>query len=288
MIFKSLKVAVLTGVGLVVAGGILFGTELGSYVRSSVRSARMVVKDNVPVEFELKRARDLLDDIIPEMQANIRQIAQQEVEINHLRGDLVQSEKSLGEEQMRVAKLRTALDTHNASYTFSGLKYSREQLKEELGRRFDRYKEAEVILAGKRRLLENREKSLTAAVQVLDRTRGQKSLLEDQIEGLEAQFRLVQASQIGSKVAIDNSKLAKTEKLIAQIKKQLDVAERVLAHEAKFTETIQVDIVNEKDLVAAVDEHFSKDKKSVEVSEVQPCPADDNGRALSQATPATR
>jgi hypothetical protein len=284
MILKSLKVAVLTGVGLVVAGGILFGTELGSYARSSISSARTVVKDNVPVEFELKRARDLLDDIIPEMQANIRQIAQQEVEINHLRGDLVVAQKSLGEEQVRVAKLRTALDTHNASYTFGGLKYSREQLKEELARRFDRYKEAEVVLAGKRRLLENREKSLVAAVQVLDRTRGQKSLLEDQIESLEAQFRLVQASQVGSKLAIDNSKLAQTEKLISQIKKQLDVAERVLAHEAKFTETIQVDVVDEKELVAAVDEHFSKDKQSVEVSEVQPCPADDNGRAVSQAT----
>src|SRR5688572_22530877 len=279
MIFKSLKVAVLTGVGLVVAGGILFGTELGSYARSSISSARTVVKDNVPVEFELKRARDLLDDIIPEMQANIRQIAQQEVEINHLRGDLVAAQKSLGEEQMRVAKLRTALDTHNASYRFSGLSYSREQLKEELARRFDRYKEAEVVLAGKRRLLENREKSLTAAVQVLDRTRGQKTLLEDQIESLEAQFRLVQAS----KVAIDNSKLAQTEKLISQIKKQLDVAERVLAHEAKFTETIHVDIVNEKDLVAAVDEHFGK--KNDEDGEAQAAQTDDDGRAVSQATP---
>jgi hypothetical protein len=283
MILKSLKVAVLTGAGLLIAGGILFGTELGSYARSSVSSARAAVKDNVPVEFELKRARDLLDDIIPEMQANIRQIAQQEVEINHLRGELVSAEKSLGDEQLRVAKLRTALDTRNASYTFSGLKYSREQLKEELARRFDRYKEAEVILAGKRRLLENRERSLTAAVQVLDRTRGQKALLEDQIEALDAQFRLVQASQVGSKFAIDNSKLAQTEKLISQIRKQLDVAERVLAHEARFTETIHVDIVDEKELVAAVDEHFSK-KDSVEVSEIQPCPADDNGRALSQAT----
>ena len=204
MILKSLKVAVLTGVGLVVSGGILFGTELGSYVRSSVSSARMVVKDNVPVEFELKRARDLLDDIIPEMQANIRQIAQQEVEINHLRGDLVQSEKALGEEQMRVAKLRNALDTHQASYRFSGLSYSREQLKEELARRFDRYKEAEVVLSGKRRLLENREKSLTAAVQVLDRTRGQKTLLEDQIESLEAQFRLEGCTNVSLQLGRSN------------------------------------------------------------------------------------
>jgi hypothetical protein len=42
---------------------------------------RGAVKDAVPIEFQIQRARDSLNDIIPEMQANIRLIAQQEVEI---------------------------------------------------------------------------------------------------------------------------------------------------------------------------------------------------------------
>lgn len=258
MIVKTIKYAVVSVAGLALAGGVLFGTDLGSYVTSSVRQVRHAAKDNVPIEFELQRARDLLDDIIPEMQANIRLIAQQEVEIENLKKDVLVSQKSLAEEQMKVAKLRDCLATSQVNFTFAGLNYSRDQLKDELARRFDRFKEAEVVLAGKRRLLDNREKALHAGMQVVDRTRNQKVLLEQQIEALQGQFKLVQAAQTGSQIAVDHSKLAQTERLISQIKKQLDVAERVLAHEARFTEAIPVDTVKEGELVAAVDDHFNK------------------------------
>ena len=69
--------------------------------------------------------------------------------------------------------------------------------------------------------------------------------------------RLVKAASIGSEIQVDNSKLAKTEKLITQIKKRLDVAERVLAHESQFVQAIPVDAVAEKDLLAQVDEYFN-------------------------------
>src|SRR5262249_34991225 len=146
------------------------------------------VKDNVPIEFEIRRAHDLLTDIIPEMHANIRLIAQQEVELNNLKSDILQSQKSLQEEQARVQKLRDCLTTREVSYNIGGINYSRDHMKDELSRRFDRYKEAEVVLAGKQRLLENREKALQAGMAALDRTRSQKSLLENQIESLEGQF----------------------------------------------------------------------------------------------------
>jgi hypothetical protein len=257
MVFKSIKCVVAGGLGLALLGGVMFGTDFGSYITSSAKSVRVAVQDQVPMDFELKRARDLLDEIIPEMQANIRLIAQQEVEIAALREDVIRSDKALAEEKTRVGKLRNCLDTTQTSFAFNGLNYSREQLKEELSRRFERFREAEMVLGGKRRLLDNREKSLNAGMLVLDRTRSQKQMLENQIEAVEAQFRLVEASSVGSKVNIDNSKLAQTEKLIAQLKKKLDVAERVLAHEAKFTESIPVGGIEEKDLLVAVDEHFA-------------------------------
>jgi hypothetical protein len=256
MILKSIKSVVLVGLGVAVVGGLLFGREAASYFRSAVGSVRDVAKDNVPIEFELRRARDLLDDIIPEMQANIRIIAQQEVEIANLKTDITNTRKALNDEQAKVHKLRETLVTQQASYYINGLNYSRKAVTEELSRRFERYKEAEVVLAGKQRLLENREKSLLAGIAMLEKTRSQKQLLEGQIESLEGQFRLVQAAAVGSKVHVDHSKLAQTQKVLADIKKQLDVAERVLAHESRFTEEIKVDNVDEKELTASVDEHF--------------------------------
>ena len=151
------------------------------------------------------------------------------------------------------------LSVHHASYEIGGQQFDRYDIKEELARRFDRFKEAEVLLAGKKRLLKERQKSLKAAKQVLERTRSQKALLEDQIAALEAQHRLIRAASVGSQIQIDNTKLAQAEKLIGEIKKRLDVAERVLAHEARFTETIPMETISDEDLVAQVKEHFGSD-----------------------------
>ena len=134
-------------------------------------------------------------------------------------------------------------------------------MKEDLGNRFERFKESELVLASKERLLATREKSLHAAMNLLEQTRSRKRLLEDKIESLASQHRLVKAASIGSEIQVDNSKLAKTEKLIAQIKKRLDVAERVLAHESQFVQAIPVDAVSEGDLLTQVDEYFEREAK---------------------------
>jgi hypothetical protein len=92
---------------------------------------------------------------------------------------------------------------------------------------------------------------------MLEKTSSEKRILEAKIEALAGQYRLVKAASTGSSnLQMDNSKLAQTEKLIAQIQKRLDVAERVLAAESKFVEQIPVDTVVESDLVAQVDEYF--------------------------------
>ena len=263
MICKILKYGTLAVVGSVIAGTVLFGREVGSYFRSSARAARHAVRDNIPLEFELRRARDLLDDILPEMQANVRLIAQQEVEIDAAKGDTAAGQKSLAEESMRIQKLRESLGSSQTSFTFGEITYTREQLKQELARRFERYREAESTLAAKRKLLEERQRSLAAAEQQLEQMRERKATLESQVEALAGQYRLVQAasSACGNEaMQIDGGKLAQAEKLVAEIRQQLNVAEHVLAREAKFTQPIQIDVVDEQDLLSKVDQHFGPAK----------------------------
>jgi hypothetical protein len=119
-------------------------------------------------------------------------------------------------------------------------------------------------MASRQRLLTAREKSLHAAMQLLDKTRTEKRILENKIEALASQYRLVKAASVGSQIQVDNGKLAQTEKLITQIKRRLDVAERVLAHESRFVESIPVDTVLEADLVAQVDEYFQEHEAPLE------------------------
>jgi len=272
MITKWLKRGILGTVGLGLVGGLIFGKDVVSYVRSSAKSVRTVVKDSVPIEFELRRARDLLEDIIPEMHANIRLIAQEEVEVAALKGEIAKNEENLGDERAKIKTLRGSLEVHQAQYTFAGRHYTRNDIKADLAARFERLKEAELVLASKERLLDSREKSLHAAMQLLEKTRNEKRILENRIEALASQYRLVKAASVGSPIQVDNGKLAQTEKLIAQIQKRLDVAERVLAHESRFVEAIPVDTVLEADLVAQVDEYFQEHE----------APADENAAPVAK------
>ncbi len=256
MVCKWVKRGAIATVGLTLVGGLLFGDDLISYVKSSANAIQGTVKSNVPIEFELTRAKDLLDEIIPEMHANVQRIATEEVELAALKQDIKESEERLAEERARMAKLRDVVTIETASYRIGGKKYSHQQVVDDLSRRLDRVKEAEVVLEGKKRLVTQREATLAAAEQMLQKTQSQKALLEDKIESLASQHRLVQAAATTSHVKLDNSKLAQTEKLISEIQKRLDVAERVLARESDFVQPIEVSVVDEVDLLAQVDEYL--------------------------------
>ena len=266
MIIKWLKRGVIVAVSVSILGGLLFGKDVVSYVRSSAKSVRTVVKDAVPIEFELRRASDLLEQIIPEMHSNIRQIAQEEVEVAALKVDISRSEESMKQEELRIAKLRDALTEPKAQYCFAGKESPRSYVKEDLANRFERFKESELVLAGKKKLLASREGSLHAAMQVLEQTRSRKKMLATKIESLTSQYRLIQAASVGSNIQVDNSKLAQTEKLIAQIKKRLDVSERVLAHESQFVQSIPVDAVAEQDLLTQVDDYFKTREQQTKIA----------------------
>ena len=262
MILRWVKWGVMGTVGLSLLGGLLFGKDIISYAKSSAKGVRAAAKDSVPIEFELRRARDLLEEIIPEMQANVRVIATEEVEVAALKGEIGKQREALDGEQSKIKTLRVALEQPRAQYAFAGRNYSHDEVKHDLAARFERFKESEVVLASKVQVLESRERSLEAARQQFAKTAGQKRILDSKIEALTGQYRLVKAASAGAQFQMDNSKLAQTEKLIAQIQKRLDVAERVLAAESKFVEQIPVDTVVEGDLVAQVDEYFdARDQK---------------------------
>jgi hypothetical protein len=257
MMTKWMKRGLIGLAVFLVVGGFLFGKDLLSYVRSTTKLAQDTVKDSVPVEFELRRAQDLLEEILPEIHANIRMIAQEEVELANLKKEIEESVKAVSQQKDRVAKLRDALGQNQETYRFAGKTFTRQEVTDDLAIQFENLKEAQLVLDSKEKLLEAREKSLKAAMALLEKTKSQKRILAAKIEGLESKHRLLKASAVGTGVHIDGSKLAQTEKLIEQIKKRLDVAERVLTHESKFVQTIPVEPISEQDLLAQVNEYFS-------------------------------
>ncbi|APZ91682.1 signal peptide-containing protein [Fuerstiella marisgermanici] len=254
---RWIKYGVVTVVVAGVAGVVVLGTNVGSYVHTTTRAARQAVKDAVPVEFELRRAGDMIEAILPDLQSQVRMIAQEEVEIAALESDITESEKQLQREQQSLTSLRGKMKNVQVSYSVNGRNIKRNQLTEQLHQRFERFKQGELALASKQRLLEKRQQSLDAALTMLEKMRHRKGELEQKVEALAAQHRLVQASKIESGRLVDGSQLSEADQLLSNIEKRLAVAQRVLAHEQDlFAVSAAEEVVDEERLLTELDEYF--------------------------------
>jgi len=205
------------------------------------------------------------------MQSQIQVIAYEDVELASIRAYIKRAEQALTEQRKQVAMLRESLTSPRTHFVFAGRAYERPDVKTELARRFERFKQAQTVLASKRKLVKTRERSLQAAIDLLGKMRGRKALLEDKIASLDGQCQLVKAAAAGSGVRIDTGKLAKAEKLIGEIKKRLDVAERELAYEARFVDQMPIEgQVPEKELLAEVDSYFNAQHNVTARTNAQP------------------
>ncbi len=273
LIPRTLKKTLLVGAVGVTAGSLLFGGELVSYAKTSLHAVQREARDAVPLSFELQRARDLLDEVLPELHDNIRQIAREEVELESLARSIAESQERVAAEENALAQLRDSLvtataaadanvntdpqqshagATHQIVHRVNGRGFTRGQVTGELSRRITRLKEAKLVLEGKRRVETDRRATLAAATAALEGAQARQTQLEDRIESLDAQFRLVQATESTSGMAIDNSKLSQTEALLSDLHERLDVAQRTLAHEARFTARVPLAAPSEAQVLAQV------------------------------------
>jgi hypothetical protein len=252
--FKLLKWGLIGGAVAIGAGLLFFGKDLFSYASSSGKMLKTAMKDAIPVQFEIQRARDLLEGLIPELHANLRLVAEEEVEVASLEKEIAGKRESVVTERGQVQRLRNELETRLASATPG---HQREEAVSDLSRRFERFRMNEMLLTSQEKLLSNRKKSLQAAIAKLEKTRIARVELAAQIEGLEGQFRILQAQGTASDLRIDETKLAQTQRLLSDLRKRLEVAQKVLEREGQFSETDAAPPVSAEDLVKEIDSHLS-------------------------------
>ncbi|EMI44321.1 hypothetical protein [Rhodopirellula sp. SWK7] len=258
---------------LIVGGFLLLGANFTSYIRTSTRAVQESVQDAVPLEFELRRARDLIDAILPDLQTQVRVIAEEEVAIKALENDILASTQKLHEEKATLASFRNRMRVQQVSYPIGGRMVSREQLAEQLRARLERFQQGELAITTKSDLLQKRRDGLNAALTMLDQMRNRKLQLEQKVEMLVAQDRLLKASQVDAGIAIDGSGLSKADQLLDQIETRLAVAQRVLDHEQdEFAIPLEPSVLTEDAVLTAYDEHFGKENESQSIS------ADENSR----------
>lgn len=248
----------LIGGGVVVVLVVLYhATDAKSYVRTSASCVQDSVKEVVPIEFQLKRARNMIRDIVPEVRKNMHIIAREEVEVERLEKQIEDAEKNAAKDKDEMLRLKSDLETGEKAYTYSGRVYTVSQVKQDLANRFERYQTNDATLASLRAIHEARTRSLEAARQKLENMLASRSQLLVEIENLEARLQVVSATEAGNKYHFDDTNLGRVKELVSDLRTRLSVAERLANTETRFHDEIPLEEEAPENIVERVTEYFS-------------------------------
>ena len=254
MLKKSLIALAVAGT----LGTLGFGKDLYSYLRTAGGEARQALKAGVPIEFEIQRARDMVESLIPEVRTCMHVIAEEEVNIDHLNREIAKAETGLERQRSEILVMRKDLESNQATFQYASRRYTAEEVRQDLAQRFQRFKTAESTLASQQEIRRQRERSLVAAREKLESMLNEKRTMEVEIEHLEARLKQVQAAQAANHLSVDDSGLSRARQLITELNKQMDVETRLLDSQGHFTGLIPVSTREPvpADLARQIDQHF--------------------------------
>lgn len=253
------KKAVVTGLTVLGVAGMVFGTQAWSYLRTGVSNVQTAVQSEVPIAFELDRARGEVEQLLPEIRKSLHVVAEEQVEVEHLKSALNAKSSALAEQQQSLVTLTTDLKSERTHFVYAGSSYDRPELEKDLAERFNRFKIAEESLKKEREMLVMKERALKVHQDTLEKMLSQKKTLEMELDRLQARLRTVESRKQISSLSIDDSKLAQVKAMIGTIDKKLDVEDAVLNAEGNFADLIPITKpeINPIDIVAQVESHLN-------------------------------
>lgn len=260
MFKKLIAMGLIGGLG----AAALCGTAGWSYLRTGYREARESVRQNVPIEWEIKRARQMIDDLKPEIARNMQIVAREEVEVQRLTENIENKREMLTKARQDILRLKGDLESGSVRFVYAGRKYSAEQVKDDLAGRFKQFQVHEKTTDKLNQVLTAREKNLDAARRKLDEMLSAKRQLEVEIENLQARLTMVQVAQTASPVALDDSQLSHTKQLLDNIRTRIDVAEKMVASEGILDGAIPLEEAASPELLNEISDYFGKGRAEVE------------------------
>jgi chromosome segregation ATPase len=243
--------------------GLLFGREGFSHVKTSLGWVRQSVRESVPVDFEISRARQMIKDLDPEIHRNMHLIAKEEVEIKHLRDQLSTADKQLTKNRSDIERLTTDLQRGDSNFVYCGKHYTSKQVENDLTRRFEQFKVKEATLEKLTQVLAARERGLEAGREKLKAMQAAKGQLEVDVANMEARLEMVKVAQSTSEFNFDDSRLARTKELVREINARIDVAEKLVNAETTYPGQINLDDEDSSgDITEQVTAYFEASNKA--------------------------
>jgi uncharacterized coiled-coil protein SlyX len=254
------------GTAALVLLGLLFGREGVSHVKTSLGWVRQSVRDSVPIEFEISRARQMIKDLDPEIHRNMHLIAKEEVEVRNLRGQLSEADKQLTKNRSDIERLTRDLKRGDSHFVYCGESYSAKQVENDLTRRFEQYKVKEATLGKLTQVLVARERGLDAGRDKLKAMQSAKGQLEVDVANLEARLEMVKVAQSTSDFNFDDSRLSRTKELVRDIGTRIDVAEKLVNAETTYPGQISLEDEQASGDIAEQITAYFEDSKNAEAT----------------------
>lgn len=243
----------------------ILGKDVCSYTRTFTSNVRDAVKGEIDVEFEVDRAKEMVENLVPDIRECMSIVAEQQVDIRDMERVVTERSLALSTQRDAVLAMRSDLNTDNNEFTYASVSWSRGEVSRDLARRFGRLKTAEQTLNSDKKILAARREQLSANQEKLEGMLDQKQDLEVKVAQLEARLKQVQAAETVAELKLDNSRLSRAQKLIRDLNKQLDVKEAMLDAEGKFTGLIPWDgqeRPENTDIAAEIDAYFGGDDQA--------------------------
>ena len=256
-----------TGIALLGVGSYLWmGTSIGSYARTAVAQARGYFEGSVPIEFEIKRANQLSEELVPEIHSTKRAILNEEVKLARLQKETEQMQKNLDGEKVAILSLRDQLGKNLTSYKIGAQNYTRQTVEHELNRRFVSFRHVEEVLNSKREILASRETALSAAKEKHDRLVEGKQQLESELAALEARHKMLEVKKMANEFTIDDSQLSQVRNLMASINDRLAVESKLAEEDGELIKQIPTAEIPPADLGKQIDTYFAPEGETVPTS----------------------
>ncbi len=107
------KTAIVAGVALLLMG-LLFGRDTVSYLSTFAGNAQDAVRNNIPIDLELSRARQMISQLDPGIRDAMHQIAKGEVKVDQLAAQRDQLKEQLAKSMDDIDRLRTDLEREDS------------------------------------------------------------------------------------------------------------------------------------------------------------------------------
>ncbi len=251
-----IKKMILTGGALALLSSVTLGVPLFSYARCGASWLKSSASDAMPLEWELKRARQMIADLKPEIKVNAKRIAEEKVDVARLQSQLGETQDRLAKTKSDIERLTEDLRSENSYYTYGDRTYTSTQVKNDLGNRFKRFKTRRATADKLEQMLSARESSLRAAQERMEAMLSAKSQLEVEVENLQARVGALRVAQTSSSLNLDDSQLARTRELLDEIATRIDVEEETMNVDVEFFGEIELDEPSEGNLLDEITSYF--------------------------------